>query len=46
MLWWGGNAKVLQTSPEVPVEPMLDSLVAEARAGRLGHLKSLAPLLG
>jgi hypothetical protein len=41
MLWWGGNPAVLQTSPDVPVEPMLDSLVAEARAGRLGHLQAL-----
>lgn len=41
MLWWGGNPKVLQTSPDVPVEPVLDALVAEARAGRLGHLAAL-----
>lgn len=46
MLWWGGNPKVLQTSPDVPVEPMLASLVAEAKAGRLGHLNSLERLLG
>jgi hypothetical protein len=46
MLWWGGNPAVLQTSPDVPVEPMLDSLVAEARAGRLGHLQALERQLG
>jgi hypothetical protein len=46
MLWWGGNPAVLQTSPAVPVEPMLDSLVAEARAARLDHLRSLERQMG
>jgi len=41
MLWWGGNPAVLQTSPDVPVEPVLDSLVAEGKAGRIGHLEAL-----
>lgn len=46
MLWWGGNPAVLLTSPDVHIEHLLDSLVAEAKAGRLGHLKSLERLLG
>jgi hypothetical protein len=41
MVWWGGNPAVLETAPEVKVEQVLDSLRAEAAAGRLGHLRRL-----
>lgn len=41
MLWWGGNPAVLETAPGVKVEQVLDSLRAEAQAGRIGHLKTL-----
>lgn len=40
-VWWGGNPAVLQTTPDVHVETALNSLRAEARAGRLGHLEML-----
>ena len=46
MLWWGGNPAVLQTSPDVPVQPVLDSLMAEGKAGRLAHLEALKRKLG
>ena len=46
MIWWGGNPAVLETAPEVKVEQVLDSLSAEARAGRIGHLKALERLRG
>ena len=42
MVWWGGNPAVLETAPGVKVEHVLDSLCAEAKAGRVGHLRSLA----
>jgi hypothetical protein len=41
-VWWGGNPAVLQTTPDVHVEPALNSLRAEAQAGSLGHLHGLA----
>lgn len=41
-VWWGGNPAVLQTTPDVHVEPELNSLRTDARAGRLGHLYRLA----
>jgi len=46
MLWWGGNPAVLQTSPDVPVEHVLDSLSAEAKAGRISHLQTVRRLAG
>jgi hypothetical protein len=39
--WWGGNPAVLQTSPDVHVEQVLNSLRSEAREGRIGHLRAL-----
>jgi hypothetical protein len=41
MVWWGGNPAVLETAPGVKVEQVLDSLRAEARAGRVRHLEAL-----
>jgi ketosteroid isomerase-like protein len=41
-VWWGGNPAVLQTTPDVHVEPSLNSLRTDARAGSLGHLRRLA----
>jgi hypothetical protein len=40
-VWWGGNPAVLQTTPDVHVEPELNSLRADARAGKLAHLRRL-----
>ena len=40
--WWGGNPKVLQTSPDVHIEHALNSLRSEARAGRISHFNLLA----
>ena len=40
-VWWGGNPAVLQTSPDVNVEHVLDALSTEAKAGRVGHFKAL-----
>ena len=45
MLWWGGNPAVLETTPGVKVEQVLDSLSAEVRAGRVGHLRALVAQL-
>lgn len=41
-LWSGGNPAVLQTTPDVHVEQVFQSLRAEAGAGRLGHLARMA----
>lgn len=41
-VWWGGNPAVLQTTPDVHIEPDLNSLRIDARAGSLGHLGRLA----
>lgn len=41
-VWSGGNPAVLQTTPDVHVETVLNSLHREAQAGRLGHLAGLA----
>ena len=40
-VWWGGNPAVLQTTPDVHVEPELNSLRIAAQAGSLGHLGGL-----
>lgn len=40
-VWWGGNPAVLQTTPDVHVEPELNSLRADAQAGTLAHLRRL-----
>lgn len=40
-VWSGGNPAVLQTTPDVHVETVLNSLSAEARAGGLNHRKAL-----
>src|SRR5262249_29961382 len=40
--WSAGNPAVLQPTPEVNVEPVLDSLSTEVRAGRIEHFKALA----
>lgn len=41
-LWSGGNPAVLQTTPDVHVEQVFDSLRGEAAAGRVGHIAALA----
>lgn len=41
-VWWGGNPAVLQTTPDVYVEPALNSLRTEALAGSLAHVRRLA----
>lgn len=40
--WCGGNPRVLQTTPDVPVEHILHSLRDAGRAGRIGHFQALA----
>lgn len=40
-VWWGGNPAVLQTTPDVHIEPELNSLRADAKAGTLSHLRRL-----
>ena len=40
--WWGGNPAVLQTTPDVHVEHVLDSLRAEVQAGRILHFQALS----
>jgi len=40
-VWWGGNPKVLQTTPEVHVEHVLDALSVEVRERRIGHFAAL-----
>ena len=42
MVWWGGNPKVLETVEGIKVEHKLDSLSAEATAGRLAYLRAIA----
>jgi hypothetical protein len=42
MIWTGGNPLVLQTMPGVTGEQQLDSLGAEAKAGRIAYLQALA----
>ncbi|MBU6269107.1 MAG: nuclear transport factor 2 family protein [Sphingomonadales bacterium] len=39
--WWGGNPKVLQTTPDTHVEHVLNSLRDENRAGGVGHVAAL-----
>lgn len=46
MLWWGGNPAVLQTSPDVNVEHVLDALSVEAKAGRIGHFNAMLGAVG
>lgn len=41
MTWYGGNPEVLRTSPEAGVAEETDSLSAEARGNRIGHLTML-----
>ncbi len=40
-VWWGGNPAVLQTTPDVHVETVLNSLRTEARAGHVVHVRRL-----
>lgn len=40
-VWAGGNPAVLQTTPDVHVEAVQNSLRGEGQAGRLGHLAAL-----
>lgn len=41
MVWWSGEPRVLQTTPDVPVDPQLLSLKAEAAAGRIAWLGAI-----
>jgi hypothetical protein len=46
MIWWGGNPAVLAAAPGANVEHVLDSLCAEGRAGRVGHLRAISGRTG